>query len=148
MSLVHWLHVFFAWVLTHWDVWFWPVLTGAITFAVKRKYPEKWEKWALKYPGSALVIELMKAYGFDAQKGPVLLKRYAMRRAGMVPQDALKSIPVPDKVMKVLLDPAMRHRLMIAAEVLLNREVDVEDLPGEPPAPSASDEGTPGSPAT
>lgn len=148
MAFVHWLQVFFLWVLSHWEVWFWPGLTFAITYAVKRKYPERWEAWALRYPLGAFVIEFMKAYGIDGQKGPVLLKRYAMRRAGMVPPDAIKSIPVPDKVMKVLLDPKLRTRLIVASEVLLNREADVEDLPGEPPAPSASGEGTPGSPAT
>lgn len=129
MAFIHWLQTFALWMVSHWEVWFWPVLTGFITFAVKRKYPERWEKWALKYPVGALVIEFMRAYGFDSQKGPVILQRFAMRRAGLVPPDAIKSISVPDKVMKVLLDPALRHRLTIAAEVMLKQSVKWEEMP-------------------
>jgi hypothetical protein len=138
------------WCLSHWEVWFWPVLTAALTFAVKRKYPERWEAWALKWPLGAALIEFMRAFGFDSQKGPVILQRYAMRRAGMVPDDAFRTIPIPDKVKRALLDPATRHRLLIAAEVLLNRPSDAEDLPGgtpsAPPVESASAGRSPGSP--
>lgn len=96
----------------------WPILTALLTVALRKKTPEEWEAWAMTKPLLAFVVEVMRAAGIDTAKLLVASHRFAQRRAGVVPPDAIRVSSLPESVKTALQNPELRQILIQAAEHL------------------------------
>lgn len=124
---------------------FWPLVTALLSIAMRRKLPEKWQAWAMKYPKLAFVIELLKAWGLNLPKVFELMQRYAMRKAGESPEAAWKMSTLPEPLKKALQDPVLLKRLEDHASAWMNEdptatpklEVPTPVPPADPPGSSS-----------
>lgn len=98
----------------------WPFISALLNVLMRKKTAEEWEAWALQRPFTALLVELARVYGVDLKKQAVVLQRYAERKAGKIPEDALASgtTAVPASIAAILADPQKRALLEKAAEKL------------------------------
>jgi hypothetical protein len=109
----------------------WPLVTLVTAVMARKKSPEQWEQWALSKPGFALVIEVMRGLGIDPPKVMQAFRRYAQRKAGVVPADAIRVSSLPDPIKKALQDPKNHQMLMD----LLARTT-AEPTPSSEPVPA------------
>ena len=125
------LHV----VVSNWD-WLgkvlealvlWPILSGVLTLFARRNNPAEWETWALKNPKKAALVEFARTNGPDFLKNPVVLQRYAARKAGKIPMDALEKIPLPAQLREALKNPLMHE---VVTE-MLRQHVEAEAAAAE-----------------
>jgi hypothetical protein len=134
------LNVVLSFVIQHQDVLlglvFWPLITAIMNVMLRRKSAEAWESWALSKPVPAFLVEVVRAAGFDPAKLMIAGQRYAQRRAGVVPAEALRAAHLPEPVRKALSDP----------EKLRMFQALIESLDATKPA--ATPEPTPESAAT
>jgi len=114
----------------------WPILTAMLTVALRKKTPEEWEAWAMTKPFLAFIVEVMRAAGIDTAKLLVAAHRFAQRRAGVVPPDAIRMSSLPESVKTVLANPELRQVLIQAAEHLQSPPAPpfVTRLPSAPPS--------------
>lgn len=95
---------------------FWPLVTALLNVMLRRKSAEAWELWAMGKPSLAFLIEVSRAAGFDPAKLLIAFQRYAQRRSGVVPEDAVRSSKLPPLLQKALLDPNMVQLLSVHVE--------------------------------
>lgn len=118
----------------------WPLLSGVLGIFARRNNPAEWETWALKHPYAAVAVEFARTNGPDVLKNPTVLQRYAARKAGKIPMDALEKIPLPQHLREALKNPVMRN---VVAEMLRqHQEAEAAEAPPAlapvtpvPPAP-------------
>lgn len=111
----------------------WPLLTAVLNLMLRKKTSEEWEAWAMKKPGLALGIELLRAMGVDTRKALLVWQRYAQRKAGEQPPAAAVAVAtekLPPALSDVLNDPKKRALLDEALRLL-------QSAP-PPPEPRAS----------
>jgi hypothetical protein len=126
---------------------FWPLITALMNVMLRRKSAEAWEIWAMGKPGLAFLIEVSRAAGFDPAKLLIAFQRYAQRRSGVIPEDAVRSSKLPPLLQKALLNPEMVKVLSVhleksesaavAAPVQAadaDAEIPPTETPVEPPA--------------
>lgn len=107
---------------------FWPLITAIMNVMLRRKSAEAWESWALSKPVPAFIVEVVRAAGFDPAKLMIAGQRYAQRRAGVVPVEALRAAHLPEPVKKALSDP----------EKLRMFQALIESLDATEPKPEAA----------
>lgn len=107
---------------------FWPLITAIMNVMLRRKSAEAWESWALSKPVPAFIVEVVRAAGFDPAKLMIAGQRYAQRRAGVVPAEALRAAHLPEPVKKALSDP----------EKLRMFQALIESLDATSPKPEAA----------
>ncbi len=111
----------------------WPLLTAVLNLMLRRKTPEEWEAWAMKKPGLALGVELLRALGVDTRKAVLGWQRYAQRKAGEQPSAATVAAAtekLPPALAAVLNDPKKR--------LLLDEALRLLQSAPPPPEPRAS----------
>jgi len=114
----------------------WPVITALMNIALRKKTPEEWEAWALAKPGLAFLIEAIRACGIDPFKLLQAFHRFAQRRAGAIPADAVRVANLPAPLKAALLNPETVKLLTEAAQALAARSSESD--PSSPPADSAA----------
>lgn len=116
------LNVIVSFVIQHQDVLlglvFWPLITASINVMLRRKTAEEWEAWAVSKPVLAFLVEVSRAAGFDPAKLLIAGQRYAQRRAGVVPAEALRATKLPPAVQKALSDPEKIRRISALLETV------------------------------
>lgn len=105
----------------------WPLITALINGFLQKRSPEEWESWALKKPGLAFIVEIMRAVGCYPSKILIAAQRYSARRAGEVPKDVISMETLPPGIQKMLQNPATIACLETEAQNFLSRV-------GRPPA--------------
>jgi hypothetical protein len=93
----------------------WPFITAILNVALRKKTPEQWEAWALSKPALAFVFEVMRASGVDLFKVLQAFHRFAQRRAGMIPADAVRVSSLPEPLKAALRNPETVKLLVEAA---------------------------------
>ena len=83
----------------------WPFVSALFNVLARKKTPQEWEKWALSKPVLAFGVEMMRGMGFDPFKLLQAVQRYAQRRAGEVPADAVRTSSLPEPLKLALLNP-------------------------------------------
>lgn len=111
----------------------WPLLSAVLNRALKKGDPKKWEEWALKRPYTALIIDLLRAFGTDTTKATNSLQQFAERRAGVLPDNYVMA-NLPASVRDALKDPKRMDMLMTAARKIAETKVE-ETTPTVPPTP-------------
>jgi hypothetical protein len=89
----------------------WPLITAAINYALKRKSPEEWEKWAMARPLAAFCIDVLRASGVEPFKILQAFQRFAARKAGKIPSDTWERLPIDPELRKALSEPHTRATL-------------------------------------
>lgn len=127
----------------------WPLLTAVLSVVIRRRLPEKWEAWALKYPKLAFFVELSKAWGLNLPKVVVLGHRYAQRMSGQVPEDAYKLSTLPEPLKAALQDPQNRKRLeeIVASWTTTSGGTSLSTTPSDREVPKAVEPARPERPA-
>ena len=120
---------------------FWPLITALMNVMLRRKTAEEWERWAMSKPALAFLVEMSRAAGVDPTKVLIAFQRYAKRRAGVVPDGAIRSLGLPPLVQKALLDPELikvlnTHLESTVAPATPDPEPAPEPVP-EPAPPAA-----------
>lgn len=110
-----------------------PLVTALGNVALRKRTAEEWAEWAMKKPFLAFIIEFMRAAGLDPIGMVKAGYRYAARRAGKVPEGALKASGLPEGLKKALENPETRALL---AEMVEAGKVKPKS---EVPAPVAPD---------
>lgn len=110
----------------------WPLITAVMNVALRKKTPEQWEAWALSKPALALMVEVMRAGGIDPFKLLQAFHRYAQRRAGVIPADAVRVSSLPEPLKAALMNPETLKMLTEAAVRLQTESV----VPPEPVQPA------------
>jgi hypothetical protein len=105
---------------------FWPLITAVMNVMLRKKTAEEWEAWAMAKPALAFLVEVLRAAGLDPSKLMVAFQRYAQRRSGVVPEDAIRMSKLPPVVQKALLNPEMVKTLQ--------DHLELGARPTEPPA--------------
>lgn len=105
---------------------FWPLITAVMNVMLRKKTAEEWEAWAMAKPALAFLVEVLRAAGLDPSKLMIAFQRYAQRRSGVVPEDAIRMSKLPPVVQKALLNPEMVKTLQDHLELGVR--------PTEPPA--------------
>lgn len=105
----------------------WPLLTAIINAFLMKRSPEEWEAWALKKPGLAFMVEILRAIGCYPSKILIAIQRYLARRAGEVPNDVVTMETLPPGIQRMLKSPATIACLETEAQNFLSRV-------GKPPA--------------
>ena len=109
----------------------WPLITAVMNVALRKKTPEQWEAWALSKPVLAFVIEVMRASGIDPFKLLQAFHRFAQRRAGVIPADAVRVSSLPEPLKAALMNPETL-KLLTEAAVRLQTESVVPPEPVQP----------------
>lgn len=110
---------------------FWPVITAVMNIALRKKTPEEWEKWAIAKPGLAFLLEVLRAMGLDPIKLLQAFHRYAKRRAGVIPADAVRLSSLPDPLKVALANPETLKRLTeLAAQIQAEASAEKEPASG------------------
>lgn len=113
---------------------FWPLITAVMNVMLRKKTAEEWEAWAMAKPALAFVVEVLRAAGLDPAKLLVAFQRYAQRRAGVVPEDAIRASKLPPVIQKALLDPATVKALQDHLEIGAKASIPPAEPPAAPPA--------------
>jgi len=113
----------------------WPFITAVMNVALRKKSPEQWEAWALSKPVLAFVIEVMRAGGIDPFKLLQAVQRYAQRRAGVIPADAVRVSSLPEPLKAALLNPELLKLLTEAAVKLQAPNAITPEPAKDEPAP-------------
>jgi len=109
----------------------WPLITAVMNVALRKKTPEQWETWALSKPVLAFVMEVMRASGIDPVKLLQAFHRFAQRRAGVIPADAVRVASLPEPLKAALLNPETL-KLLLEAAVKLQSESAAPTAPVPP----------------
>lgn len=122
---------------------FWPLITALLNVMLRRKSAEAWELWAMNKPGLAFLIEVSRAAGFDPAKLLIAFQRFAQRRSGVIPEDAVRASKLPPLLQKALLDPELVKLLALHLE----KKADPAPAPSEEPAAEPAPTPDPAPPA-
>lgn len=90
----------------------WPLISAILNSASRRAAIQRWEAWALKYPKLAFLLEVSRALGLDLNKLVDIMARYAARKAGHIPPDALIKMNLPPELRAALSDPKKVQKLV------------------------------------
>lgn len=107
----------------------WPILSALMNVALRKKTPQQWEEWALSKPWLAFFIEGSRAAGVDPFKMLQAFHRLAQRRAGVIPEDAVRVSSLPAPLKAALQNPALLKLLTEAALKLQQAEGASDENP-------------------
>lgn len=120
---------------------FWPLLTAVMNIMLRKKSAAEWEAWAMSKPALALLVEMLRALGLDPAKLLLAFQRFAQRRAGVIPADAVRASGLPPSVQRALLDPEMVQAFHAVVETMeaMKKTPPTGAPPSDPPpAPPAA----------
>jgi len=119
-----------------------PLITAMFTVASRKRTPEQWEAWALTKPFLAFLLEFMKASGLNPVGMLKAVRNYSARKAGQVPEGAIRASGLPEPLKAALLNPALHAVLTEAAR--LHAEAQAKPpAPIEPTPPASTAPATP-----